>query len=203
MVLEVPVRVTCPDEASRGEPVEAVLRIGDRELSVWYPSQSTGLRGGVQRRFRPFRGPWPVQFLFTAFCAPVMLFGKRDLSWVRDERQAPCLRIVPIVPSEFCVQLHLVSDRDSAAVARAVEALWGPPKARDRMGIRVRFLVGRWWRVGGLAAVTLTVALPAGYRWMGMAGFFLCVVTALVVEGLGSRNARPPKCDVPADRTRP
>lgn len=197
MALDMEVLVTCPDdEEAKKEPAEAVLRISDTALALWRSYRHKGSAFWLRWTFRPFRGPWPVQFLLTVFFAPTILFGRRNVRWVIEDGGESCLRITPFVPSEFWVDIRFRSKQDSEVVAGLIEQFWRPGKA-ERKTSRVRQFLCRWWQAVAIPALlTPFIFKPlAGdvAEWGGVAGFMVCVVILMVVEVVSYRKDRPPQ----------
>jgi hypothetical protein len=150
----------------------------------------------MRRVFRPFGGPWPIQFLGTVFFAPTILFGKHDLSWLRCNDEIPCLRITAFVPREFWVDIHFGCSTDYLAVLDAIEPLWAPSTALDRETSRGFSFIKKWWRLSGIvifllpffAADTATDGIP----WVAI-GSFLLWAYIMLVEVVTSRNDCPPE----------
>ena len=53
MNLEVQVHVSCPEDEDAGQPVEAVLRVGEAELGLWRFHLHWGKGFWLRHRFRP------------------------------------------------------------------------------------------------------------------------------------------------------
>ena len=200
MVLDVEVRVTCPDdEEATEQAIEAVLRIDEIELALWLfdPRAKSELR--FRRSFRPFRGPWPVQYLLTIFFAPTILFGKRDIQWIVRDQEIPRLRISPFVPPEFWVDIQFDSTKDRELVAERVERMWNPPSAAEQLPLHSLRFVANWWRLVSIPitlSTMLSMAMGGIFPWapgIGFGSFTLYVISIMVVEAYSNRKAQAPK----------
>jgi hypothetical protein len=196
MAQDVPVLVACPDDReSKKHPAEAVLRINDSGLVLWYRCKHDGTAYWLRRTFRPFRGPWPVQLLLTIFFAPTILFGRRDVQRVAGEGGRSWLRIIPFVPPEFEVDIIFRSEQDRETVVGLIERFWSPEKADGRGG-RVGRYLRRWWRASALPALLalFTLCPVAGDTgaWIGCGVFVCYVVLVMVVEAVSYRRDHQP-----------
>jgi hypothetical protein len=193
MTLDLDVLLTCPDDDEpERETMEAVLRISESALYLWYPCQHGGKVFWIRRTFSPFQGPWPFQLVLTTFFAPNILFGRRNVRWAVDERDMPCVSITAFVPAEFWVNIHFRSQAGGDAVAGLIAQFW-----MSRRPSSLGSFFRRWWQAVAVPAILAPLLLP----WMGWdsEGIFgpgllmLYVITLMIVEGFSYRKDRPPQ----------
>lgn len=207
MVEEFKVLVTCPDEDEDGnERVEAVLRVMNRMLAISRYFEHK--RGGywLTGKYRLFRGPWPLQLALTPlFSFNGILFTKRDLLWMGTDTNQPRLRITPLVPAEFWVDIHFKTREQADAVADSIGQWWLPPTRRHG---GLAWLIHRWPEA--FAAPLYMLPLAIGFvthdtLWTGVGFVALAAVVAIGMalacrqhskeQRLWQRNQSPDSAD--------
>lgn len=184
MVAEFKLLVSCPDR-DENEPVEAILRVlhGMLAISVYLKHK----RGGawLTRRFRLFRGPWPLQIVLTPlFAFNGILFSKRQMSWIDLDTSNYRLRITPFVPAEFWVDIRFNTREEADAVARLIGA-WslGPPQHG-----RLLELIHRWPEAfaSPLFLIPMAIGVIAHDEFwiaIGIGVFVAYIVVGMVLTG--------------------
>lgn len=180
MAAEFQVRLTCPDEdESENKPADAVLRFNDRVLTIrrYYKYESLALSRfykvkddgfWLTWKARPFKGPVILQWLLTPLCAiNGILTAERDVQWIGKDTNEPILRITPLVPSEFWVDIHFKDQSDAEVVDNVLKDLWVP---------EIHKLAGDWLRPirrwPELFAAPLYL-IPLSMGFLGMGDFWL------------------------------
>jgi len=118
---EVPVHLSFPDEPE-ADRLSAVVKISGRTLAI-----SVCERWGNwdERRYVPFTGPGLLQRILTPLAAlKGMLFSKRDITWIGMDSETASLRITPIVPEEFWLDIHFQCNEDAREVASRIDKFW-------------------------------------------------------------------------------
>jgi hypothetical protein len=183
MVEEFNVFVTCPDEDEDGnEPVEAVLRVMDRMLAISRCFQHK--RGGfwLTWKYRLFRGPWPLQLALTPlFAFNGILFMKRDVLWMGTDTNQHRLRITPLVPAVFKVDIHFKTSEEADAVADVIGQWWLPPT--PRYGGLGR-LIHRWPEAFAAPLFMVPMAIGFATHDLTWAGVGCAAFAAFVVVGI-------------------
>ena len=195
MAAEFQVLVTCPDEDENGnKPADAVLRLTGKMLTIsryckyealalsrFYKDDGFWLTG----KYRPFRGPSILQWLLTPICSfNGILTAERNVQWIAKDTNEPVLRITPLVPPEFWVDIHFKGQNDADAVENVLKDLWAP-ETRKPTGDWFRPIC-RWPEL--FAAPFYLIPLGVGFLgksdfwvWVGFVAFFVNVVGGMAL----------------------
>jgi hypothetical protein len=122
VIHEIQAELAFPDEPEVGR-VKAVVKITERRLIVSM-ADPAGHRF-FDRTYVPFRGPRFLQCLLTPLASVIgMLFSKRDLGWIGMDTDSPALRITPIVPPDFWLEIFFQAQQDATEAASLLDRFW-------------------------------------------------------------------------------
>lgn len=197
-----------PDESEgRNEPIEAFLRVMDRMLMITRHLQHKRGDYWLTSKLRFFRGPWLLQLALTPlFAFNGILFSERNISWMVTGTNRRRLRITPLVPAEFWVDVQFRTSEDADAVADLIGQWWLHPTPRHEGLVQ---LLQRWPEAfaAPLFMVPMAIGFTAGdlfWTGVGCASFVAFVVVGMALAGRQhAKEQRLPHDNWPTDSTGP